>query len=78
MYENRIIRTPELLEITGLSRTTIWRLEKKGFFDMIKGLVFGSKSIKDNVQEDEPQRKHGLRRMSDHPGESLRGGLKNL
>lgn len=32
MYENRIIRTPELLEITGLSRTTIWRLERQGRF----------------------------------------------
>ncbi len=32
MYETRIIRTPELLEITGLSRTTIWRMEKKNTF----------------------------------------------
>jgi len=28
----RIVRTKELLELTGLSRTTIWRMEKAGTF----------------------------------------------
>ena len=31
-FPERIIRTKELLEITGLSRTTIWRMEKAGTF----------------------------------------------
>ena len=29
---NQFIREPECLKITGLSRTTRWRLEKKGDF----------------------------------------------
>lgn len=28
----RILRIPEVVEITGLSRTTIWRVERKGEF----------------------------------------------
>ena len=28
----RILRLPEVLEMTGLSRTTVWRLERKGEF----------------------------------------------
>lgn len=28
----KILRTPDLLQITGLSRTTIWRLERAGDF----------------------------------------------
>lgn len=31
-YPDRIIRAKEISETTGLSRTTIWRLEKKGDF----------------------------------------------
>jgi len=32
LSKERIIRKPELLERTGLSDTTIWRLERKGMF----------------------------------------------
>ena len=28
----RVVRLPEVLEITGLSRTTIWRRERDGSF----------------------------------------------
>ena len=28
----RVVRLPEVLEITGLSRTTIWRREREGSF----------------------------------------------
>jgi prophage regulatory protein len=28
----KILRTPEVIELTGLSRATIWRLERKGKF----------------------------------------------
>ncbi len=31
-FSERIIRSQEVKEITGLSRTTIWRLERKGEF----------------------------------------------
>jgi len=31
-FPERIVRTKELLELTGLSRTTIWRMEKAGTF----------------------------------------------
>ena len=32
MTENRFIREPECLKITGLSRSTRWRLEREGKF----------------------------------------------
>ena len=32
MDEARILRLPEVLELTGLCRTTIWRMAKKGTF----------------------------------------------
>lgn len=33
MHSNeRLIRLPEVISITGLSKTTIWRYEKDGFF----------------------------------------------
>lgn len=38
----RIIRTRELQELTGLSRTTIWRLERKGEFPQRVSLCAGS------------------------------------
>ncbi|MDE0351216.1 MAG: AlpA family phage regulatory protein [bacterium] len=28
----RVVRLPEVLEVTGLSRTTIWRREREGSF----------------------------------------------
>ena len=28
----KILRTPEVIRITGLSRVTLWRLERKGKF----------------------------------------------
>jgi len=28
----KILRTPEVTDLTGLSRATIWRLERKGKF----------------------------------------------
>jgi len=31
-HPDKIIRTKEVLELSGLSRTTLWRLEKKGQF----------------------------------------------
>ena len=39
----RIIRTKELLELTGLSHTTIWRMEKAGTFP--KRVALGEASI---------------------------------
>ena len=32
MIHNRIIRHPEAIKLTGLSRTTLWRLEKEDSF----------------------------------------------
>jgi prophage regulatory protein len=32
MIEDRIIRLPELKQITGLSSITLWRKEKEGIF----------------------------------------------
>jgi len=39
----RIVRTKELLELTGLSRTTIWRMEKAGTFP--KRVSLGEASV---------------------------------
>ena len=38
----KIIRTKEVLELSGLSRTTLWRLEKKGQFPARLALSAGS------------------------------------
>lgn len=40
---DRIVRAQELHEITGLSRTTIWRLENKGSFP--RRLALGANSV---------------------------------
>lgn len=32
LHENRFLREPEVHQITGLSRTTRWRLEQNGLF----------------------------------------------
>lgn len=40
--EDRIIRTKEVQKITGLSRTTIWRLERSGKFPARVSLCTGS------------------------------------
>jgi len=39
---DKIIRVKEVLELTGLSRTTLWRLEKKGRFPARLPLSAGS------------------------------------
>lgn len=39
---DRIIRAKEVVKMTGLSRTTIWRLEKKGTFPKRVSLGAGS------------------------------------
>ena len=39
---DKIIRVREVLELTGLSRTTLWRLEKKGQFPARLPLSSGS------------------------------------
>jgi predicted DNA-binding transcriptional regulator AlpA len=39
---DKIIRTKEVIEMTGLSRTTLWRLEKKGEFPKRLPLSAGS------------------------------------
>lgn len=39
---DRIIRTKEVQEMTGLSRTTIWRMERKGEFPNRVSLGVGS------------------------------------
>lgn len=39
---DRIIRSKEVQELTGLSRTTIWRLERKGEFPARVPLTSGS------------------------------------
>jgi len=39
---DKIIRTKEVLELSGLSRTTLWRLEKKGQFPARLPLSAGS------------------------------------
>jgi len=41
--EDRFIREAETCEITGLSRTTLWRLEKAG--DFVKRYRLGPNSI---------------------------------
>ncbi|MGI1671628.1 MAG: AlpA family phage regulatory protein [Neptuniibacter sp.] len=42
VQEDRIIRTKEVQNITGLSRTTLWRLERKGEFPARVSLSLGS------------------------------------
>lgn len=42
-HSERIVRTKELLELTGLSRSTIWRMEKAGNFP--KRVTLGEASI---------------------------------
>ncbi len=39
---DKIIRVKEVLDLTGLSRTTLWRLEKKGQFPTRLPLTAGS------------------------------------
>lgn len=39
---DKILRTKEVQELTGLSRTTIWRLERKGEFPARVSLCAGS------------------------------------
>jgi predicted DNA-binding transcriptional regulator AlpA len=41
-HPDKIIRTKEALELSGLSRTTLWRLEKKGQFPARLPLSAGS------------------------------------
>ena len=41
--QDRIVRTSELQQIVGLSRSTIWRLEQKG--DFPKRVPLGSSSV---------------------------------
>jgi len=41
-HPERIVRTKELLELIGLSRTTIWRMEKEGKFPKSVSLGEGS------------------------------------
>lgn len=43
MYDDSIIRQSEACNITGLSKTTIWRMEKKG--DFPKRIQLGSNSV---------------------------------
>lgn len=43
MQDDYIIRQAEACNITGLSKTTIWRMEKKG--DFPKRIKLGSNSI---------------------------------
>lgn len=33
-FEKRLVRVPEVLELTGLSRSTLFRLEKRGEFPL--------------------------------------------
>lgn len=39
---DRILKAPEVIEMTGLSRTTIWRMEKTGQFPARVSLGVGS------------------------------------
>jgi predicted DNA-binding transcriptional regulator AlpA len=41
-FPERILRIQEVIEITGLSRTTIWRMERKGEFPARVQLGIGS------------------------------------
>jgi len=41
--EERVIRMTELMKITGLSRSTLWRLIKSG--DMVNPIILGPNSI---------------------------------
>jgi predicted DNA-binding transcriptional regulator AlpA len=41
-YPERILRIQDVIEITGLSRTTIWRMERKGEFPARAQLGVGS------------------------------------
>lgn len=40
--QDRYIRWPEIRQITGLSRTTVWRLERNGNFPARRQLAFGN------------------------------------
>lgn len=39
---NRMLRSREVVNLTGLSKTTLWRLEKKGDFPARKQLSVGA------------------------------------
>ena len=41
--EERILRVPDIRHLTGLSRSTIWRLEKEGHFP--KRLSLGQRAV---------------------------------
>ena len=38
----KILRSPALVQMVGLSRTTIWRLEKTGLFPMRRKISSGT------------------------------------
>ncbi len=39
MYQDKLLRFPSLQEMTGLSRSTIWRLENEGRFPSRKQIT---------------------------------------
>lgn len=39
---NRMVRSKEVVSLTGLSKTTLWRLEKEGMFPSRRQLSPGS------------------------------------
>jgi predicted DNA-binding transcriptional regulator AlpA len=43
MHNERVIRAKEVVYMTGLSRSTIWRMEKEGKFPSRRAI--GSRSI---------------------------------
>lgn len=47
--KNRILRSPEVREITGLSKTTLWRMEKENNFP--RRVQFGKSSVGWNSME---------------------------
>jgi prophage regulatory protein len=44
----KILRTPEVIQLTGLSRVTLWRLEQKGQFPARRHLSENSVGWLDN------------------------------
>ncbi|PLX39775.1 MAG: DNA-binding protein [Deltaproteobacteria bacterium] len=42
MEDDRFLRAPEVIRITGLSRPTIWRMEKRGQFPQRRSISANS------------------------------------
>ena len=65
-----VLRTPEVTRLTGLSRTTLWRLERRGVFP--RRIRLGANSVgwlEDEVEEWIASRPRGLTAKHSHTSE---------